>query len=1111
MTWSFPGARDMREARRVRRWISSFARESIAATAVLAMLANVSLAQLAPVVPASQRSRVDAERSGTHDAANLRTVFYNFGMVGDYMGGPVDLSVFHSVEVPKGTGMNYGDGITPFVLTPVRQRGGDIAYVMETGFRERQGISPRRNRQMRFEPRPGYFQPDPAINRGRSPAMSHDPRTWPTTWPDKLNDPDDPGWAGSWNGYFGKRAAADQESFTVMDDDFYDAFDYRSDTRDSTRLGLGLRVEVRGFQWANPQAGNVIFWHYDILNESTSDYDSVVFGLYMDSGVGGSTVSCDGIPESDDDNAFFDRSLGLNLVYTWDNRNRGVDLSGNCAPTGYLGYAYLETPGNALDGLDNDGDGILNERRDGGPGTRIDGRDAIYAAIAARVDTAAFERAIGPIRQRPAYLKGVWWTGDEDMDWDPEFSDVGADGVEETGDTGEGDGIPSEGEPNFDRTDLNESDQIGLTGFKQNRIRSLQGFPVDGIIFFDDDQHWPQRLYQKFTDPNPAARFDSSLVENYNIGFLFASGPFALKAGQNERFSLALAYGADLTELRTTVRTVQQIYDANYQFAVPPPMPTVKAEAGDGYVRLSWDDAAERGTDPVTFENDFQGYRIYRSTDPDFLDPRVIRTGRGTSTVGVGKPITQFDVRDTISGYSPQTQDGVAYWLGTNTGVVHTFTDTLVTNGQQYYYAVCSYDHGVNTERFQFYPSESPVAVSRTPRGGTILPPNVVSVRPNPRVLGYEEAEIQDLQHAAGIGRGTVSVRNVNSGLIPEGHLFALTFTAPDSDSIAATQYWLRDSTDHRLLIARGSDLRGLGLGPTADGLLPVVATDSTVRPNYARSGYATGSTTNTRALLTTYASSGVPFNYNQYQPYFPDSIRIVFDDVVRDTSIINTINSFNFARPARFRVYALTANGEQQLDFGFRDQNNDGTLSVQGDAIGVMSYSPSAPTVPIAMWRVSYDSTGQSARGPVDAPSLGDVYDIKLVLPFTVRDTFTFTTKAERVDVTLASAQAVDQKPYVVPNPYVGSASFEPERFAVSGRGERRMEFRSLPPAAVIRIYNVRGALVQTLHHDGTTAGYVAWNLRTRDNLDLAPGLYIFHVEAPGTSEFIGKFAVIK
>ncbi len=175
------------------------------------------------------------------------------------------------------------------MLARIVQTTGDTAIIMETGFRERQGISPAGNRIMRFEPRPGFFQASADTNKGRSPAISTDPRTWPNRWPDRLSDPDDPGWTGSWNGYFGKRPAADQESFTVMDDNYYDAWDYAADSRaavgDTTRHGLGLRVEVRGFQWANPQAGNVIFWHYDITNESTTDYDdNIIFGLYMDSG-----------------------------------------------------------------------------------------------------------------------------------------------------------------------------------------------------------------------------------------------------------------------------------------------------------------------------------------------------------------------------------------------------------------------------------------------------------------------------------------------------------------------------------------------------------------------------------------------------------------------------------------------------------------------------------------------------------------------------------------------------------------------------------------------------------------------------------------------------------
>ena len=63
---------------------------------------------------------------------------------------------------------------------------------------------------------------------------------------------------------------------------------------------------------------------------------------------------------------------------------------------------------------------------------------------------------------------------DEDNDWDIEKHDIGIDGVPNTGDEGEDDGIPTPGnpfdlrrpgEPNIDWTDLDESDMVGLTGF----------------------------------------------------------------------------------------------------------------------------------------------------------------------------------------------------------------------------------------------------------------------------------------------------------------------------------------------------------------------------------------------------------------------------------------------------------------------------------------------------------------------------------------------------------------------------------------------------------------------------------------------------------------------
>ena len=59
---------------------------------------------------------------------------------------------------------------------------------------------------------------------------------------------------------------------------------------------------------------------------------------------------------------------------------------------------------------------------------------------------------------------------DNDGDWNPIKDDVGLDGVPDTHDFGEGDGIPTSGvgtgepgEPHIDLTDVKETDQIGIT------------------------------------------------------------------------------------------------------------------------------------------------------------------------------------------------------------------------------------------------------------------------------------------------------------------------------------------------------------------------------------------------------------------------------------------------------------------------------------------------------------------------------------------------------------------------------------------------------------------------------------------------------------------------
>ena len=67
----------------------------------------------------------------------------------------------------------------------------------------------------------------------------------------------------------------------------------------------------------------------------------------------------------------------------------------------------------------------------------------------------------------------------------------------------------------------------------------------------------------------------------------------------------------------------QETYNNDYQFANAPFTPKLTAIPGDNRVTLYWDDEAEKSFDNYISNiggngNDFEGYRIYRSSDPAF-------------------------------------------------------------------------------------------------------------------------------------------------------------------------------------------------------------------------------------------------------------------------------------------------------------------------------------------------------------------------------------------------------------------------------------------------------------------------------------------------------------
>ncbi len=90
-----------------------------------------------------------------------------------------------------------------------------------------------------------------------------------------------------------------------------------------------------------------------------------------------------------------------------------------------------------------------------------------------------------------------------------------------------------------------------------------------------------------------------------------------------------------------------------------------------------------------------------------------------------------------------------------------------------------------------------------------------------------------------------------------------------------------------------------------------------------------------------------------------------------------------------------------------------------------------------------------------------------------------------------------------VVPNPYMGVSAYETSNL------DRVVRFINLPDQATISIYTVAGTLIRTLQKDGPGRS-LDWDLNTHNQLPVASGMYLIHVDVPGVGEKVLKFGVV-
>lgn len=717
-------------------------------------------------------------------------------------------------------------------------------------------------------------------------------------------------------------------------------------------------------------------------------------------------------------------------------------------------------------------------------------------------------------------------------------------------------------ETNFGLRDISESDQLGLTSFHAAvYTNSLPNVPKNTSLMWE----W---LSSGTIDPN------QTLLQNPgdNI-FNFGTGPLSLERGESQRFSMAILFGDNLNDLLLNAESSTRVLESDYRFAKPPDKPTVTAVPGNHKVTLYWDNKAEESFDPFVRLNDFQGYKIYRSRDYTFADIYTITDGNGVPFLGqplfdqnTGKS-AQFDLIDSLSGFFPVEYQGraVKYYVGNNTGLVHEYIDSTALNGVTYYYAVVAYDGG--SDRFGLPPTETQAVIKRDPiTNELIYDINTVSATPGSLPAGVKQAEagIGGVpQQLIGNSTGKVTIKVLND-LIVEPKLYKVNF--PDANT-----YNVLDSTGVTQTIVSNDtifvDLSNQNIQPGSFQLFDesnnlIDPSKYTVNPMDGKiRGYSHNSLPQNETFTAKYRYYPVwnskRINGEDGNPAF-NGVRIY---VKNDPLEINyseskfIVGSENIS--IKDTVIFPPAIGAQKIryraDWEIRWNDLDTTASGQWANIGdtALSHLNSPLLAPFkvvditenkpATYRVYEGSPATRGNGKWDwgegiilqptgvqgatttyqinfnlpdsgaapvFPQSGDVYLVKTTKPFQTGDTYQFQTQG--VEFESAAASNDLNNIYVVPNPYVAYSLSENPGRNPDQRGDRDLQFRNLPPKCTIKIFTVVGELVQTIEKDDMSS-IAHWDLLSNEAQKVAYGVYIYHVEAPGVGEKIGRFAVIK
>jgi hypothetical protein len=400
------------------------------------------------------------------------------------------------------------------------------------------------------------------------------------------------------------------------------------------------------------------------------------------------------------------------------------------------------------------------------------------------------------------------------------------------------------------------------------------------------------------------------------------------------------------------------------------------------------------------------------------------------------------------------------------------------------------------------------VSIQRDEAGDYIVGRNVAIVTPNPPTAGYNSPTTK-IEHVTGASSGSITATLFDRTQIRDGQRYRVTFedttivVVGQEDILRTKNYTLTRLSPDEVLVSRG-DLGNDQL--VTDGFYLQFANVPQVAPDLTRTLWRPSGN---RIHRPDFRIPTVGFNKGKKVAY---DYEIIVGNTALDTSSVINFGGLRFTElPVNFKVHNTTLN--RQIDFAFLDSDRTGSMPElsllsrvrnQFDAVFFIENVEGTRTV---TWFAGFAPTFVDT---LRNPQAGDTLRCVTTKPFLSSDVYEFTMAGEKVDKERASQEL--SRIRVVPNPYVAAASWEPRNPFSSGRGPRAIHFNHLPQQCTIRIFNVAGELVQTIEHNSTAGdGTAEWDLLSKDNLSVSYGIYVYHVEASGVGEHIGKFAVIK